>query len=284
MDRRELARFLRGRRERLRPADLGLEAGARRRTPGLRREEVARLAGVSVDHYTRLEQARGSRPSRAVLSSVARALRLTGDERAHLFHLAGEVPRAPGPSADVPANIAHLLDWLDGTPAIVIDAKYDVLAWNALAAALIADFPARPHGRRNLLRCYFTGAEPSWVYEAPGMREFAGACVADLRATAAENPDDPGIAALVAELRERSTEFRALWHAHEVRVQRSMTKQIRHPRAGEMELICTMLHVPERNQRVVLYTAAPGTPSHEALRSLRPAHGPGLGAEARRGA
>lgn len=269
MDRKELAGFLRGRRERVRPAEVGLEAGTRRRTPGLRREEVARLAGVSVDHYTRLEQARGSRPSRAVLASVARALRLSDDERAHLFHLAGEVPRAPGPSPDVPANITHLLDWLDDTPALVIDAKYDVLAWNALAAALITDFSGHPSGRRNLLSSYFTGAEPSWVYETEAMRHFAEACVADLRATAAENPDDPGITALVSELQEHSAEFRELWHAHEVRVQRSMTKHIHHPRAGELELVCTMLHVPDRNQRIVLYTAIPGTPSYDALRLLK---------------
>jgi len=140
MDRRQLAAFLRSRRARLRPADVGLTPGPRRRTPGLRREEVAGLAGISVDYYTRLEQARGPRPSRQVLSALARALRLYEAERAYLYHLVGEEPAPPGgPSPDVPAGVLHLLDRLDDTPAYVIDARYDLLAWNPLAAALLGD-------------------------------------------------------------------------------------------------------------------------------------------------
>ncbi|MFD0687187.1 helix-turn-helix transcriptional regulator [Actinomadura fibrosa] len=272
MHRTELADFLRRRRAGVTPADAGLrldpDARRRRRTPGLRREEVAWLAGMSVDYYSRLEQARGPHPSRQTLSGIARALRLSGDERAHLFHLAGEMPGAPEPSGDVPAALRHLLDGLDATPALVMDAKYDVLAWNGPAAALIADFAAVPRRDRNLVRRFFTGAEPAWVYESEGMHGFARACVADLRAAAARLPRDPGIAALVADLRERSPEFRTVWHDHRVGVHRSMSKRLRHPVAGDIEVECSVLHVPGRDQRVVLYTATPGTPSHKALRLL----------------
>src|SRR5690348_7523742 len=155
MDRPQLAEFLRSRRERLRPEDVGLPAGLRRRTPGLRREEVASLATMSTDYYTRLEQGRGPRPSRPVLTGLARALRLSDDERDHLFRLAGEQPGPPpGPPADVRSGVLRMLARLD-VPGLVLDAKYDVLAWNPLAAALIADFSALPPRERNLLRLRF---------------------------------------------------------------------------------------------------------------------------------
>lgn len=142
VDRQELAGFLRDRRARVQPQDVGLETGQRRRTPGLRREEVARLAGMSVDYYIRLEQARGPHPSRQILGALARALRLSDDEREYVYNLAGERGAPPaGPPQEVPAAILHLLDRMDDTPAYVIDAKYDVLAWNPLAAALLRDRP-----------------------------------------------------------------------------------------------------------------------------------------------
>ena len=152
MDRQELAGFLRSRRERLPPSDVGLDAGPRRRTPGLRREEVAQIAGISVDYYTRLEQARGPRPSRQVLESLARALRLGTHERAHLFHLVDEPAATPSRvRQDVPDGILRLLRRLEDCAVFVLDAKGDVLAWNPLAAALIVDFSAYPPGERNLV-------------------------------------------------------------------------------------------------------------------------------------
>ena len=266
MDRRQLADFLRSRRARVRPDDVGPHAGTRRRTPGLRREEVARLAGISVDYYIRLEQARGPRPSRQVLGALARALRLDDDERAHLHHLAGEEPRPPaGPPRDVPPGILHLLDRLDDTPAFVTDAKYDVLAWNDLAAALIMDFSAVPERERNTLR-RFAARGVDRLDE--GQRRFMRSAIADLRAAAGRYPGDPGIAGLVAELRA-VPEFAAMWDEHEVRLKRSAKKRIDHPIVGPMELHCDTLLVPDRDQRVVLYTATPGTPSHEALRLLK---------------
>jgi transcriptional regulator with XRE-family HTH domain len=272
MDRNELAEFLRSRRERLRPSDVGLAAGQRRRTPGLRREEVALLAAMSVDYYTRLEQSRGPQPSRAVLTGIARALRLSDDERAHLFHLAGEQPEpATGPSSDVRAGILHLLDRLDDTPALVIDAKYQVLAWNQLAAALITDFSALPPRERNLIRRRFLScdAPESRLYGNEETLQFAREVVADLRAAAARYPDDPDIRALIEDLLASSPEFARLWAEHEVAIQRGMCKTINHPVVGALTVQCEMLLVPDCDQRVLLYSAEPGTPSHEALQLLK---------------
>lgn len=267
VDRAELAEFLRGRRARVRPADVGLEVGPRRRTPGLRREEVARLAGMSVDYYIRLEQARGPRPSRQVLGALARALRLSDDERSYLFHLVGEAPAPPGPSRDVPAGILRLLDRLDDVPALVVDAKYDILAWNPMAAALIGDFSAFPAKERNTVRWLFRYGGPK--LDTPDGRRFARESVADLRAAAARYPEDAGIRELVAELSAVSPLFATLWAEHEIGVQRSTAKRLDHPVVGPLELDCDVLLIPERDQRLIFYTTAPGTPSHEALRLLR---------------
>ncbi|MEU9017170.1 helix-turn-helix transcriptional regulator [Actinomadura sp. NPDC048394] len=270
MDRQELAAFLRSRRDRVRPEDVGLKAGTRRRTPGLRREEVAQLAGMSVDYYIRLEQGRGPRPSRQILAALARALRLTDDERGHLYHLAGEAPEPPaGPSRDVPPGILHLLERLDDTPAYVLNARHDILAWNPLAAALMTDFAALPPKDRNVIRWLFTGPVADRYDTDEYVAELAGDSVADLRAAAGRYPGDPGIAELVAEVSARSPLFARLWDSGEVGIRRSSRKRMVHPVVGPLELHCDVLYVPERDQRVVLYTTTPGTPSHEALKALR---------------
>ena len=270
MDRDQLAEFLRSRRGRVQPGDVGLAAGTRRRTPGLRREEVARLAGISVDYYARLEQGRGPRPSRQVLSALGRALRLYEDERAHLYHLAGELPAPPtGPSADVPAGVLHLLDRLDDTPAFVIDAKYDILAWNPMAAALLGDPSSWRPDRRNMVWTMFTGPLSPAVLTDPSSSAFADECVAELRAAAARYPRDPGISDLIARLHAASPEFVRRWEQHRVCVRRgSTTKRLRHPVVGELTLECEVLSVAGHGQRLILYTAAPGSPSAEALRLL----------------
>ncbi|MFC4052345.1 helix-turn-helix transcriptional regulator [Actinomadura syzygii] len=270
MDRREMAGFLRSRRARVQPGDVGLEPGVRRRTPGLRREEVARLAGMSVDYYIRLEQGRGPRPSRQILAALARALRLTDDERAHLFNLAGERPAPlPGPPQEVPAGILHLLERLDDTPAYVLDAKYDVLAWNDMAAALIIDFSALEPRDRNPLRWLFLNPDSRLTEEDGEYGTFARLSVADLRTALGRYPDDPGVTSLVAELSAGSEQFRRLWERHHVEVRRGSSKWMRHPVVGAIEVHCDVLHVPERDQKVVLYTVEPGTPSHEAFQLLR---------------
>jgi transcriptional regulator with XRE-family HTH domain len=160
VDRAEVAAFLRTRRERLGPGDIGLPTATRRRTPGLRREEVALLAGVSVDYYTRLEQARGPHPSQHVLAALARALRLTNDERDHLFRLAGEpAPEPQARSEHLRPGVLHLLDRLADSAVMVVNDVGDVLAWTPLAQALFTDFSALPAGQRNLYRIFFTGPE-----------------------------------------------------------------------------------------------------------------------------
>ncbi|TDD43728.1 XRE family transcriptional regulator [Kribbella antibiotica] len=267
MDRGQLAEFLRVRRERLTPADVGLPAGLRRRTPGLRREEVASLATMSTDYYTRLEQARGPHPSRPVLTGLARALRLSDAERAHLFRLAGEQPGPPpGPPADVRDGVLRMLARLD-IPGIVLDAKYDVLAWNRQYAALLTDFSAVPVKERNLLRQRFLHGESS-RFSREATQAFAHEASADLRAASATYPDDPAIAGLIADLLAGSPEFADLWSRHEVARQQTLCQTILHPEVGRIDVICEILVVPDRDQRVVLYTAEPGTPSDQALRLL----------------
>ena len=269
MDRTELAAFLRARRAAVQPADAGLEAGRRRRTPGLRRQEVAQLAGMSVDYYTRLEQGRGPRPSRQMLAAIARALRLSGAERDYLFQVAGEPPGPPpGPVRDVRPGVLHLLDRLTGTPAMVCDATYGVLAWNPMAAALLGDFSRLPPAERNLTLRFFTDPSARGRHDAEGAREFAAASVAQLRAAAARYPRDRDVRDLVSRLLAASAEFRELWARHDVQAPESGSKRLRHPVAGWLELDCEALHDPHRDQWIIFYTAPPGSPSGEALRLL----------------
>jgi hypothetical protein len=225
---------------------------------------------MSVDYYIRLEQGRGPRPSRQMIAAICRALRLSPDEAAYLHHLAGEVPGPPaGPVRDVRPGLLHLLDRLDDTPAMVCDAKYDVLAWNAMAAALIADFSALPPGERNLIWRFFTDSRSRRRHDAAGVAAFARESVADLRAAAARYPGDARVRRLVERLRAASAEFAGLWAEQDVAVRRSARKRVRHPAVGWLDLDCDSLHDPDRDQWIVLYTAAPGTPSHDALRLLK---------------
>lgn len=270
MDRTELADFLRHCRTRLAPADVGLSQGARRRTPGLRREEVAQLAAMSTDHYTRLEQARGSRPSRQMLAAVARALRLTSDERDHLFHLAGEEPPRDRPATEhVRPGLLRVLDRLSDTPAQVVSDRGDVLAQNAMAKALHGDASTRSEAERNAVWRYFTDPSARELFPAEDRDHAARAAVADLRATYARRPGDARLAGLVRRLRARSEEFRALWDTHDVAVRRTDVKRFLHPVVGLLELDCEVLLNPEHDQRLIVYTARPGSSSHERLELLR---------------
>ncbi|SNT43844.1 Helix-turn-helix domain-containing protein [Actinacidiphila glaucinigra] len=276
IDRAQLADFLRRSRARLAPSDVGLAAGTRRRTPGLRREEVAQLAGMSADYYTRLEQSRGPRPSRQILGSLARALRLSEDERDHLFHLAGEEPpraaRDTG-GADgaehVRPGLLLVLDRLDDTPAQVVSDTGDVLAQNTMAAALVGDAASRPPGERNLVRRFFLDPEARELFPPGDRAEHARRHVAHLRAVLAARPEDARAAALVGELRCRSAEFASLWEEHEVGVRRADVKRFQHPVVGLMELECEVLLSAEHGQRLIVYTARPGSESYERLRLLR---------------
>jgi len=270
MDRKDLADFLRSVRERLRPSDVGLPAGTARRTPGLRREEVARLAHISVEYYARLEQARGSSPSRRVLGELARALRLTADERTHLFELAGVAPQSPlGPPSEVPASVLNLLEHMSEIAAFVVNARYDVIAWNPLAAALLEDFSAVPPARRNLVYRHFLHPEPgARHYGMTGAEDFGRLAVGQLRSAAARYPTDPRTRTLVATLRRRSPDFAELWDHHHVESGFHHVKTMQHPVVGTLQLNCDTLAVPTLDQYLVCFTAELGSRSAEALRLL----------------
>lgn len=264
-----MGRFLRLHRERLTPSTVGLPSAGPRRTPGLRREEVAQLAHISTQYYTRLEQARGPHPSRHVLAAIGRALRLNDAERAHLYTLGGQQAEPPGPSADVPDRILDMIERLPHTAAVVLDAKYDILAWNPLAAALLEDFSAQPRRERNMIRRYFLHPDPARRhYGISDGADFGRFAVRHLRAAAARYQSDPATQDLVRELRAGSPEFAALWPSPEVSGQRHLVKVVDHPQVGPITLNCDILLVPERDQHVVLFTAEPGTPAHDALRLL----------------
>ncbi|MFF2013506.1 helix-turn-helix transcriptional regulator [Streptomyces sp. NPDC058195] len=271
MDRRELAGFLRSRRERITPADVGLPAGPRRRTPGLRREEVAHLAFISTEYYTRLEQARAPHPSREVLAQIARALRLSDAERDHLHHLAGTPPGPPpGPSREVRQSIADLLDRLPEAAALVLSATYEVIAWNGLAAALMEDFSALSRRDRNLVRRAFLGPHRHGrrLYGVSDADEFVRTSAQHLRTAAARYPDSPEVTGLVQELLAGSEEFARIWAAHDVAARPTLCKTFSHPLVGPVSVNCDVLDIADRDQRVVIYTAAPGSPSEQALRLL----------------
>ncbi|WP_428954778.1 helix-turn-helix transcriptional regulator [Streptomyces sp. cg35] len=265
MNRAELADFLRRARTRLAPSDVGLAAGSRRRTPGLRREEVAGLAGMSVDYYTRLEQRRGSHPSRQMLTALARALRLTADERDHLFHLAGEEPPRRGSSSGhVRPGLLLILDRLQDTPAQVLSDWGEVLAQNTMAVALSGDATGE-----NLVRRYFLDPGVRALIPPEDYETHARAHVANLRAVSAARPDDPGPVSLVAELRGTSAEFERLWASHEVAVRRASTKRFLHPVVGLLDLDCEVLLSSGHDQQLVVHSARPGTQTYERLALLR---------------
>jgi transcriptional regulator with XRE-family HTH domain len=271
MDKQELGAFLRSRRERLRPEDVGLPSGTRRRTPGLRREEVAVLAHISTEYYVRLEQGRAPRPSGEVLAGIAGALRLTDAESEHLHVLAGTAPSRTGlHRRDVRPSILALLERLPLTAAFVTSAIFDVLAWNDLAAALMEDFSALEPEDRNLARRAFlssarAGPVPYGISDAAEFRQHV---VMRLRSALARYPADPAVAGLVDELRDGSREFATLWERHDVQAAPMLTKTFRHPVVGEVTVDCDGLALTDRDQHLVLYSAPPGSPAAEALALL----------------
>jgi transcriptional regulator with XRE-family HTH domain len=269
VQRDELADFLRRRRESIRPAEVGIVDGPRRRTAGLRREEVAMLAGMSVDYVVRLEQGRSSQPSTQLLVALARALRLSDDERDHLFHLAGHRP----PPADHVARLARagllrLLDLLGDTPALVLSDLGEVLAQNRASVLLSGDQSAFTGDRRYHIYRWFT--EPAARAMAPpGEHEYhARQIVADLRATAGRRAGDPIVAGLIDRLRAASPEFARRWAEHEVAVRRADRKTFLHPRVGPLVMDCETLVTPDHGQELLVLTPADAD-SRERLELLR---------------
>lgn len=264
----ELGAFLRSRRAGLRPEDVGFKPGRARRVPGLRREEVAALASVSVDYVTRLEQGR-IRPSEPVLDSLARALRLDVVERAHLFALAGRIPPVEHtrPRGEVRPGLLRLLAAVEPLPAFVTDPSLDLLAWNSTASLLFGGFERRPAEERNLARMVFLDPE---VGELLGAPECVGAgFVAALRVLLATGRPDPRVEALVDELCEGSEAFRALWAEHIVVKRTHGRETFHHPHVGPLDLDWDRLTVPGGGgQALMVYSAEPGTPSATALTLL----------------
>ncbi|MEV4811452.1 helix-turn-helix transcriptional regulator [Micromonospora avicenniae] len=271
MDKQELGAFLRSRRERLRPQDVGLPSGPRRRTPGLRREEVAVLAHISTEYYVRLEQGRAPRPSGEVLAGIGDALRLTDAESDHLHVLAGTAPsRTNLHRRDVRPSILALLERLPQTAAFVTSAAFEVLAWNDLAAALMEDFAELAPRDRNLARRAFPGSPhaAATLYGVSDTAQFRHHVVMRLRTTLARYPADPAVTELVAELRDTSPEFARLWERHDVQAAPTLTKTFRHPVVGEITVDCDALTLTDRDQQLVLYSAPPGSRDAEALAFL----------------
>ncbi|MEV7492966.1 helix-turn-helix transcriptional regulator [Streptomyces sp. ARC12] len=273
LDRRaELSEFLRTRRAKLQPGDVGLpEFGRHRRVPGLRREELAQLAGVSVAYYTRLEQGNGRNVSAEVLDAIARALRLTDAESAHLTHLAKPArhkkKRRPARVQRVRKGLLYLLDSMDGIPAYVTGARSDVLAWNAMAAAVFGDWGALPPAERNWARLVFLS--PAYRDLFVNWDSKASDMVSYLRLYAGCHPDDPELSALVGELSVKSDEFRRLWATHNVKEKGHGVKLLRHPLVGELTLSYETLNLPDdEEQHLVTYHAEPGSESAQSLRLL----------------
>ncbi|MFB7937503.1 helix-turn-helix transcriptional regulator [Streptomyces sp. NPDC004779] len=269
IDRRELADFLRRRRERVTPKDVGLPAGPRRRTPGLRREEVAQLAGMSADYYIRLEQARGPQPSPPMLAALARALRLDADERDHLHLLAGHRPPAGPVAGDhVAPGLLHLLDQLPTTPAQILGDLGDVLAQNAPARALLGGVCTVSEHGRNVVWRWFADPLARTAYPPEEHAYYSRLHVADLRAAYGRRGGDPASTRLVERLRAASEEFATLWAEHEVAVRRHSRMRVEHPLIGPVDLDCQVLLAPEGEQRLVFFTPPPGTDTADRLALL----------------
>ncbi|MFH8798159.1 helix-turn-helix transcriptional regulator [Streptomyces sp. NPDC017936] len=270
-----LGDFLRSRRARLQPQEVGLPAHGRRRVPGLRREEVAQLAGVSVDYYIRLEQGRGPSVSGAVLDALARVLRLDEQEHAYLHAVARPSGRRRSRRAAplVRPGIQALLDSMHHTPAFVLGPAMDVLAWNTLGDALNG-FSRVPPARRNVVRQLFLDPDSRVFY--PDWTAVAAQTVANLRLNAGTRPDDPALRELVGELSLESEDFRLLWADHQVKACAYGAKRVHHPVAGRLTLPYESLSVPaEPEQTLVVYTPEPGSETAQRLALLgswAPAH------------
>lgn len=269
IDRAGLAEFLRRRRESLQPEDVGLPRGQRRRTAGLRREEVAALCFISTDYYSRLERQRGPHPSEQMIASVAQGLHLTRDERDHLFHLAGHQPPTRGATGDhIDPGLLRIFDRLADTPAEIVTELGETLRQTRLGVALTGDLtrytgPARSIGYR-----WFTDPATRALYHPDDHALHSRVFASGLRQTVASRGPDSWAAHLQHLLYEGSEEFRTVWNEHEIGVRYHDTKRFVHPELGGLDLTCQALLDPEQSHRLLVYTAVPGSESHEKLRLL----------------
>ncbi|WP_217570115.1 helix-turn-helix transcriptional regulator [Streptomyces sp. GbtcB7] len=269
MDKKELAEFLRHRREALRPRDVGLVEGARRRTQGLRREEVAQLAGMSTDYYARLEQQRAPQPSVQITTALARALRLTLDERDHLFVLIGHnAPARFHRSEHVSPTLMRVLDRLDDSPALVLTDMADTLAMNPLAIALLGDQTRHTGLARSAYYRWFMDPAERLVYPGEDHERHGRAQAARLRVALTAGSDIPRASRILSELQEHSPEFVRLWELQEVAQRYDEGKTILHPELGRIDVDGQVLFTENRAQTLVVLTTRPGTESHSKLELL----------------
>ncbi|MCX5254397.1 helix-turn-helix transcriptional regulator [Streptomyces canus] len=268
MDKKELAEFLRFRREMLRPRDVGLVEGARRRTQGLRREEVAQLAGMSTDYYARLEQQRAPQPSVQITAALARALRLTLDERDHLFVLIGHnAPARFHRCEHVSPTLLRVLDRLDDSPALVTTDLVDTLAMNPLAVALLGDQTRHTGLASSGYYRWFMDPAERVVYPEETHESHGRAQAARLRAALTAGSDTPRAARILAELQEHSPEFVRMWELQEV-ARYGDCKTILHPELGRIDVDAQLLYTENRAQTLVVLTTRPGSESHSKLELL----------------
>ncbi|MFC8800691.1 helix-turn-helix transcriptional regulator [Promicromonospora sp. NPDC057138] len=271
----DLGTLLHAWRDRLSPLDVGFPNDHARRTAGLRREELASLAGLSVDYIVRLEQGRARRPSSQVAASLARALQLTDEERDHLFVVAGLLPPSLGEVPDhIPPGVQRLIARLGEVPLAVFTASWDLVTWSPLWAALLGE-PVQPrNGRPNLMRSLFIGpalndGRGTVVYQSGGIEAFEASLVGDLRRVHGRYPADRGVKALVEELLASSERFRRLWESGAVGEHRSERKMIRNDVVGDIELDCDSFSVAGSDLKIIAYTAPTGSEAAEKLDFLR---------------
>ena len=266
----ELAVVLRAWRDRLAPEAAGMPRGTGRRAPGLRREELAALAGVSVDYLVRLEQGRSSSPSPQVLASIARALRLTTEERDHLYRVAGAaVPTSATVPRHITPSIQRIIDRLGDTPAAVFSATWDLITFNPLWAAMQGDESAYSGRSANVAWRVFIDEDTSTIQSAQAADDFAHDLAADLRSASGRYPEDAALASLIATLRQRSARFAELWACARVAMHLSSRKIVQSAVVGPITLDCDVLMAPGSDLRVVVYTAEPGTTDAARLDLLR---------------
>lgn len=270
LDRSGLAEFLRSRRDSLQPEDVGLPRGqGRRRTTGLRREEVAFVCHLSTDYYSRLEQQRGPRPSKELIDGIAHGLRLSLDERDHLFHLAGHRPPARGANREqVSPDLLCVLDRLAGTPAEIVTELGETLRQSTPGIALTGDTTGLSGPARSRYYRWFMEPVTRQRYAPEMHAQLSRTYASRLRQIATVRGMQSQAALLVELLLAGSAEFRALWRDHTIRVHRRTGERMVHPRFGVLELVCSTLSDPDYGQSLLVYTAAPGSQSHETLQLL----------------
>ena len=268
MDRARLAEYLRTRREALQPEDVGLPRGRRRRTHGLRREEVAVLSDMSIDYYSRLEQPRGPHPSEQILGALARGLRLSMEERDHLFRLAGYATPRRSTDDHVNPGMMRIFDGLRDAAAQVVSPLGETLLQTPLSVALVGDESVHTGLARSLHYRWFTDPATRLILPGEDRQEQARLIVADLHESFTRDGKDSRAGALVEALLEESPEFAALWREHPVASRYCGPVRLVHPEVGPLDLHCQRLIDPDQSQQLVVYTAAPGSESQEKLRLL----------------